>query len=231
MSGIKRILITLHHWTCPQTVTVPLVLKKHSPLLYTESDGTLVPRTNTRAKRAPPVVFAISEKNQCSNKKKWTITTEYWDQWNVTLLFLPLLKHDVTSILSLLFQSFFSCRLSLSPSPGCLCVPSSLPLSNWRTDLRYLYRIIMSLSLHWFPLSSCHLSTPQPPPPTTPLLINCHSISASTQTVCTQTHMQLLLLQCSSFSLVLVNRSCPQSIQCAPFQITFVSGGAIWPYL
>lgn len=39
---------------------VPLVLKKHSPLLYTEKHGTLALRNKSNAKSSPPAVFAIS---------------------------------------------------------------------------------------------------------------------------------------------------------------------------
>lgn len=39
---------------------VPLVLKKHSPLLYTDKHGALELRSSSDAKITPPAVFAIA---------------------------------------------------------------------------------------------------------------------------------------------------------------------------
>lgn len=64
--------------------SIPLVLKKHSPLLYTEKPGTLELRSNNDAKSTPPAVFAIAETIKPTKKKN--PTTESMLQPHLILL-------------------------------------------------------------------------------------------------------------------------------------------------
>lgn len=48
---------------------IPLVLKKHSPLLYTEKHGTVALRKDSRA-RSILAVFAISENRKSAKVKE-----------------------------------------------------------------------------------------------------------------------------------------------------------------
>lgn len=110
------------------------MLKKHSPLLYTEKHGTLAPRNKSKDKNIPPAVFAISGKKSSAQVEKNTnnIITR-WEKCQIVSLtyfqykHLPLLYFLSAPLLLFLFLSF-----TLFPS-FLLCVSSSVPLLNWCT--------------------------------------------------------------------------------------------------
>lgn len=102
----------------------------------------------------------------------------------------------------------------------------SSPQSHFWTDTPFLWSLIFILHRHLFISSviSIFFIPICPPPP----LTNCSSISAHTHTVCAYTHITLIITMFVILSYTALQKL-PQSIQCAVFQITFVSGGAFWP--
>lgn len=131
--------------------TVPLVLKKHSPLLCTERHGTLALRMNSKGKKAPPVVFAMSEKKQYiyekikKQKKPLRKHLIQMREISVSLTYfeVSVMSHKNSSSLFflsvllflLLLLSFTLLIVSLFPfsSLSALCVSFSVPLLNWCT--------------------------------------------------------------------------------------------------
>lgn len=136
------------------THTVPFVLKKHSPLLYTDKHGTLEFSNNSKAKSTPPAVFAISEtkkKKQCTYLKTATknkIST--WDKnQNLTLFLLCNVK------------TFACCSSFVHTLSCCSSIPSfhlfaPCLLLNWCS----LVFILTQLSAHFYVFLRCCLSSP-----------------------------------------------------------------------
>lgn len=174
---------------------IPLVLKKHSPLLYTEKHGTLALRNSSKA-GSTPAGFAISEEKSSAKvkgtpKKKHTnriLDSGMWSYlcylWWKDTASVQSFRSSLSAPLSFihLFLLLLSFRLSASP-PWCpswtdALTPRGLYLYRSSTSLFFFCFFFLSAQLtFWF--LCFHLSTNLP-------LINYRWISARTYTTRTE---------------------------------------------
>lgn len=118
--------------------SIPLVLKKHSPLLYTEKAGTLELRSNSDAKSTPPAVFAIAETIKPTKKKK-NPTTE------------SMLQPHLIPLSYLLWFSRCYFLQVLSP-----CSSSSHPTSRCSSALCFSLCLLLGGTLELMPVLPLH---------------------------------------------------------------------------
>lgn len=149
--------------------TIPLVLKKHSPPLYTELHGTLALRNNNKAKSTLLAEFVISLKEQMKKERlhRKTKQRQKANARNVGLTFF----HCDTRAFS--FKSSLSAPLAfIHPLLVLLFIFSLMVLSaSSAADVlsprapRYLYERLILIFLDLFPVLFVH-----------PPQINCHYV-------------------------------------------------------